>query len=218
VAEYTATAASRRRVLGIFLSFVVVMLALVFLFKSHPFAPENWRSNSCETVTRRTERVTDQMNATEGERLRLLITSPTDGYLYVEDREVTRDGALQTPYLAFPTLSTGMGHNKVTPGTVVSYPDPSDRPPTIEAKLSHPPDPEYAGEALTVLVCGSALPIDYLEAKPIPLRSEQFPDDGERLLFSLGGARATRGEEDQTSRPASLSDTTTSSKAAPVAG
>jgi hypothetical protein len=128
--------------------------------------------------------VTDQVNATEGEKLRFLITSPTDGYLYVVDREGTRDGTLRTPYLAFPTLSAGAGHNKVTPGTVVSYPDRSDRPPTIEARPSHPPDPEYAGEALTVLVYGSELPIDHLEAKPIPLTSEQFPDDGERLLFS----------------------------------
>jgi hypothetical protein len=59
------------------------------------------------------------------------------------------------PYLVFATLSTGADHNNVMPGMVVSYPDPSDRSPTISAGPSHPPDPEYSGEALTVLVYGS---------------------------------------------------------------
>jgi hypothetical protein len=182
IAEYTATA-TLWRMLGI-LALVVVALGLVFRFKSHPFAPKELGVELVRDGTKRTERVTDQMNAAEGERLRLLITSPTDGYLYVVDREVTRDGTRRTPYLAFPTLSTGAGRNKVTPGMVVSFPDPSDRSRTIEAKPSQPPDPEYAGELLTVLVYDNQLPIDHLEARPVPLTSEQFPDDGERLLFS----------------------------------
>jgi hypothetical protein len=183
VAEYTATAALWRA-LGIFLAFVVVVPGLGFLFKSHPFAPKHLEVELVRDATKRTEIVTDQINAKEGEKLRLLITSPADGYLYVVDREVTRDGALRKPYLAFPTLSTGAGRNKVTRGMVVSFPDPSDRSHTIEAKPSQPPDPEYAGELLKVLVYDSQLPNVHLEAQPIPLTSEQFPDDGERLLFS----------------------------------
>jgi hypothetical protein len=175
------------RVPGI-LGLVIVVLGSVFWFKSHPFAPKQLEVELVRDGTKRTERVIDQLNATEGEKLRLIITSPTDGYLYVVDREVTRDGTVRTPYLVFPTLSAGAGHNNVTPGMVISFPDPNDRSPTIEAKPSHPPDPEYTGELLTVLVYGSELPIDHLEAKPIPLTSEQFPDDGERLLFGSEAA------------------------------
>jgi len=169
------------RALGI-LAFVVVLVS-AFWFRSYLFAPNHLEVELVRNGTQRTERVKDQLIATEGEKLRLLITSPTDGYLYVVDREVDRSGALRMPYLTFPTLSTGAGRNKVTRGMVVSYPDPSDRPPTIDAKPSQSPDPEYAGELLTVLVYDGQLPIGHMEARPIPLTPEQFPDEGERLLF-----------------------------------
>jgi hypothetical protein len=181
IAEYTATAALWR-VLAILC--IVVALGMFFSFKNYLFAPRHLEVELVRDGTKRTERVIDQMNVTEGEKLKLLITSPTDGYLYVVDREVTRDGTPRSPYLAFPTLSTGAGRNKVTPGMVVSYPDVNDRTPTIEAKPSHLPDSDYAGELLTVLVYAGQLPIDHLDAQPIPLTSEQFPDGGERLLFS----------------------------------
>jgi len=178
VAEYTAIA-TRRRAVGV-LAFVVVVLALIFLF-TRP--PTELKVELLRVRTNLTERVRDHMTATEGEKLRLLITSPTDGYLYVVDREVARDGIRRTSYLVFPTLSTGVGRNKVTPGMVVPFPDPSDRPDTIDARPRQPPDPEYAGDVLSVLVYDSPLAID-LEPKPIPLASDQFPDEGDRLLFS----------------------------------
>ena len=170
--------------LGIGILSAAIVVGSVFWFTSHPLAPKELEVELARDGTKSTEKVKFQVNAREGEKIRFLITSPTDGYLYVVDREVARSGSLREPYLAFPTLSTGAGHNKVTPGLVVSFPDPSDRSPTIEAKPSHPPDPEYAGELLTVLVFDSQLPIDHLEAQPIPLTPEQFPDGGERLLFS----------------------------------
>jgi len=182
VAEYTATT-TLWRALGILLAFVVV-LGLGFWLNGHPFAPTHLEVELVRDATKRTEKVTDHINVTEGEKLRLLIVSPAAGYLYVVDREVARNGALRQPYLAFPTMSTGAGRNKVTRGMVVSFPDPSDRSQTIEAKPSRPNDSDYAGEMLTVLVYDSQLPVDHLEAQPIPLTSEQFPDDGERLLFS----------------------------------
>lgn len=182
VAEYTANATLWRAlaILGI----LIVILASILRFKSGPVAPKHLEVQLLRDGIKRTEMVTDQITAAEGEKIRLLITSPADGYLYVVDQEVSRDGALRQPYLAFPTLSAGAGRNKVTPGMVVSFPDQSDRSHTIEAKPSHPNDADYAGEALTVLVYDSPLPIDRLEADPIPLNSEQFPDDGDRLLFS----------------------------------
>ena len=181
VAEYTATATLRRAFT--ILALLVVAVALAFWFWSGLVAPKHLEVGLLRDGTKRAEMVTNLITAAEGEKLRLLITSPTGGYLYVVDQEVSRDRALRQPYLAFPTLSTGVGRNRVTPGMVVAFPDPSDRSPTIEAKPSQPPDPEYAGELLTILVYDSQLPIDRLEAQPIPLTPEQFPDGGERLLF-----------------------------------
>jgi hypothetical protein len=170
--------------LGIGILCAAIALGSVFWLTSVRSAPKQLEVELVREATKGTEIVNDQINAKEGEKLRLLITSPTDGYLYVVDREVARNGSLREPYLAFPTLSTGAGHNKVTPGLVVSFPDPSDRSLTVEAKPSHPPDPEYTGELLSILVFENQLPIDHLEAQPIPLTPEQFPDGGERLLFS----------------------------------
>ena len=183
VPEHSATQ-TLWRALGIFVASVAVLLGLGFWLKSRPFAPKHLEVELVRDATGHSEKVADLLNATEGEKLRLLITSPTDGYLYVVDREVARNGALRTPYLAFPTLSAGAYRNKVTRGTVVSFPDPSDRSHTIEAKPSETPDPEYAGELLTVLVYDYPLPIDHLEARPIPLTSDQFADDSDRLLLS----------------------------------
>jgi hypothetical protein len=170
--------------LGIVLLGATIAAGSVLWFRSHSLAPKELEVDLARDGTNSTEKVKFQVNAREGEKIRFLITSPTDGYLYVVDREMARNGSLREPYLAFPTLSTGAGHNKVTPGLVVSFPDPSDRSLTIEAKPSHPPDAEYAGELLSILVFESQLPIDHLEAQPIPLTPEQFPDSGGRLLFS----------------------------------
>jgi hypothetical protein len=136
------------------------------------------------------EVVKNRITAREGEKLRFLIRSPVDGYLYVVDREFTRDGTRRTPYLVYPTLSTGVGENRVKPGSVIEYPDKYDSPPTIEAKPSQSGDVDYAGEQLTVMVYDSELlTSDNLKASSIPLTgipltAQQFPDDGGRLLFS----------------------------------
>src|SRR5687767_6550434 len=50
------------------------------------------------------ERVEADTSFTEGERIRLSIESPRDGYLYVVDREQYADGTTSDPYLIFPTL------------------------------------------------------------------------------------------------------------------
>jgi hypothetical protein len=150
---------------------------------SPPPVPKNLEVELIRESTGHAEKVPGEITAAEGEKLKFLITSPENGYLYVLDREVGLDGTLGKPFLAFPTLSTGAGHNQVTSGAIVRFPDPSDRSPTIEPKPRRPHDPNYAGESLTVLVYDNPLPIDHLEAKPIPYTPEDLQEDGERLLF-----------------------------------
>src|SRR6516162_10063382 len=59
------------------------------------------------------ERVEADTIFASGERVRLGIESPRDGYLYVIDREQYTDGAVSDPYLIFPSLFNRDGANSV---------------------------------------------------------------------------------------------------------
>src|SRR6266542_1588467 len=50
------------------------------------------------------ERVEADTIFAPGERVRLSIETPRDGYLYIIDREQYTDGAVRDPYLLFPSL------------------------------------------------------------------------------------------------------------------
>jgi hypothetical protein len=201
------TFAARRtawRVFGI-RALLIVAVTLFLWFKSGPAVPKELEVELVRTGIQRTRKVTDQLNVTEGEKLRLLITSPAAGYLCIVDREIARDGGLRQPYLAFPNLSTGVGRNKVTQGMVASFPDPSDRSPTIEAKPSQPNDSDYAGEMLTALVYDSQPPIDRLGGAAHSAHTRAVPRRRRPASLQLRRAGAKSGEDDQASRVASPS-------------
>src|ERR1044071_4769400 len=61
-----------------------------------------------------------------GERVRLSIESPREGYLYVIDREQYSDGTLGDAYLIFPTLRTRGGDNRVRAGRLIDIPAQED--------------------------------------------------------------------------------------------
>src|SRR5688572_17107317 len=48
-----------------------------------------------------------------GEKVRLGVESPRDGYLYVFDRELYEDGSLSAAYLIFPTTRLRDGDNRI---------------------------------------------------------------------------------------------------------
>ena len=91
------------------------------------------------------ERVESETIFAPGDRVRLSIESPRNGYLYVIDREQYADGTLSDPYLIYPTLRNRNGDNSVKAGKVIELPGKS------AFRLS-PLREGYAGEALTVIV------------------------------------------------------------------
>ncbi len=91
------------------------------------------------------ERVEAETTFAAGDRVRLGIESPRDGYLYVIDREHYTDGTMSDPYLIFPTLRHRNGDNSVSAGKIIELPARS-------AFRLKPQRQDYAGEVLTVLV------------------------------------------------------------------
>jgi hypothetical protein len=96
------------------------------------------------------ERVESETVFAPGDRVRLSIESPRNGYLYVIDREQYTDGTMSDPYLIFPTLRNRNGDNSVKAGKVIELPGKT------AFRLS-PLRDDYAGEALTVLVTSEPL-------------------------------------------------------------
>jgi hypothetical protein len=96
------------------------------------------------------ERVEAESVFVAGDRVRLSIESPRDGYLYVIDREQYADGTMSDPYLIFPTLRIRGGNNAVKAGRVIELPEKS-------AFRLKPMREDYRGESLTVLVTAEPL-------------------------------------------------------------
>lgn len=91
------------------------------------------------------ERVEAETIFAIGERVRLGIESPRDGFLYVIDREQYADGTTSEPYLIYPTLANRNGSNSVSAGKLIEIPDKS-------YFLLKPLRTDYTGESLTILI------------------------------------------------------------------
>ena len=90
-------------------------------------------------------RVESETTFASGERVRLGVESPRDGFLYVIDREQYADGTFSEPYLIFPTLRNRGGNNAVTAGKLIEIPEKS-------AFRLQPLRADYKGESLTFLI------------------------------------------------------------------
>jgi len=101
----------------------------------------------------------------QGERVRLSIESPRNGYLYVIDREQYDDGTTSDPYLIFPTMRIRGGDSSVQAGKVVELPERS------AFRLTPPLRPGYRGERLTLLV--STVSLRELAAGPAARRLDR---------------------------------------------
>lgn len=100
------------------------------------------------------ERVAIDTPLGSGQRVRLSIETPREGYLYVIDREIYADGSTSPAFLIFPTTRTRGGDNKVGAGAVVEIPGAKDNPIYFTARRSRP---DQVSEALTVIVSPSRL-------------------------------------------------------------
>jgi len=128
-----------------------------------------------------------------GDRVRLSIESPRDGYLYVIDREKYADGAVSDPYLIFPSLTNRNGANSVAAGKLVELPN------ELSSFRLGPmrPNPNYAGELLTIMVTSEPLKNVEPGSGPVRLDSEtvaqwesQWAGAAERFEL-IGGAGKT---------------------------
>jgi hypothetical protein len=102
-----------------------------------------------------------------GERVRLSIESPRNGYLYVIDREQYADGSFGDPFLIFPTLRTRDGDNHVRPGKLIDIPAQEDNP-SYFTLVPSPNRSDQVAEVLTVLI--TPQPIDDLRLGMNPLK------------------------------------------------
>jgi hypothetical protein len=112
------------------------------------------------------ERVEVDTIFASGERVRLGVESPRDGYLYVIDREQYTDGSVSDPYLIFPSLNNRDGANSVAAGKLIELPGRSS------VFRLDPMRPDYAGEVLTIVVTSEPLKDLKPGTGPVKLNAE----------------------------------------------
>ena len=105
-----------------------------------------------------------------GERVRLGIESPNDGYLYVFDRELYHDGSLSAPYMVFPSTKLRRGDYRIWANRLIELPAATDAPFYFEAKkVGLDPSKRLVAEILSIVITD----------KPI---EDLRPGEGETLV------------------------------------
>jgi hypothetical protein len=134
-----------------------------------------------------------------GDRVRVSVESPRDGYLYVIDREQYADGTMSDPYLIFPTTRARGGENKVTAGRLVELPAQTDAPPFFTLQATRP---NQVAEMITVLISQQPLMDVTPGAGPLLLNREtvarwekEAGSTVEQLEMVGGAGRAWSNEE-----------------------
>lgn len=155
------------------------------------------------------ERVEGTTPLNVGDRVRLSIESPREGYLYVISTDQYADGTTGTPRLIFPTTRTRGGDNRVTPGRLVDIPSHEDDTSFFTVTSDRRPgQPRQVAEVLTVIVARA--PVAELANNsrgPLELKAEQVAAwerqwGGETDLFELkdGAGVAWSKAEQEASR------------------
>jgi hypothetical protein len=135
-----------------------------------------------------------------GDRLRISVESPRDGYLYVIDRERYADGSTGDPYLIFPTTRARGGDNRVTGGRLIEIPAQTDAPPYFTLQPSRA---NQVAELITVLIARAPLPGITPGAGPVVLGRDvvaAWEKEGGAIVDQLemvGGAGRTWSAEEQ---------------------
>jgi hypothetical protein len=101
------------------------------------------------------ERVEANTVLSNGDRVRLSVEVPGNGYLYVVDREQFGDGTTGDPYLIYPNQLTRPGDNTVAPGRQIEIPDRRDEPSYFTIRPSRP---GQSAELLSLIVTPQPLP------------------------------------------------------------
>jgi len=108
------------------------------------------------------ERVESEAILRAGEYIRLTVESPSNGYLYVIDRDVLADGANGVAKLIFPWSGAD---NRLAPGRLIDIPRQEDDPSYFTASLT---SENQVGELLTFIVTTNPLVVPVAdEALPV---------------------------------------------------
>ena len=152
------------------------------------------------------ERIAGTSPVSLGDRVRLSIESPRDGYLYVINREQYADGTTGAPALIFPTTRIRGGDNKVAAGRLVDIPDSADPQPFFTLTSNQQAgQPRNVGELITILI--TPRPLEGITAgrNPIALDPAQVKkwedaweaEVAEVLEMNGGAGKAWTSEEKQ---------------------
>lgn len=113
-----------------------------------------WHPEESKAVVEyQAERISGDPVLAYGERVRLGIESPRDGYLYVFDREIYQDGSLSAAYMIFPTTRLRDGNNRIRANRPIELPALFDKPFFFEAKkVGLDPKKTLVGEVLSIAI------------------------------------------------------------------
>jgi hypothetical protein len=142
------------------------------------------------------ERVEAGTSFHEGDYIRLSIESPTDGYLYVIDRDLLTNGAMGDAMLIYPWTGAD---NEMRPGKLIDIPAQEDDPSYFTARLT---SQNQVGEVLTIILTKSPLPLP-ISTKPIRVSNADLAEwekmwGGQSERFELeGGAGQPWTEQEQ---------------------
>ena len=117
------------------------------------------RDQSGAPVEYQAERLAGDPILAYGDKVRLGIESPRDGYLYVFDRELYADGSFSAAYMIFPTTRLLEGNNRIVANKPVELPSLSDVPFFFEAKkIGIDRTKILVGEILSVVITDKPIP------------------------------------------------------------
>jgi Domain of unknown function (DUF4384) len=143
--------------------------------------PQLERDQSGATTAWIPERVAADTSLRPGERVRISIESPRDGYIYVIDRDDFADGRSGAINLIFPLAGED---NHVYAGRLVDIPSP-------EGSMKANPAPNQSGEVLSIIV--SDKPLDLQLTKDVlPITRAQLQEwekawGGETEVWEMEG-------------------------------
>ena len=117
------------------------------------------------------ERLSALSRLKPGEKVRLTIEVPREGYLYIVSREEYADGTLGDPYLVFPSKQILGGDNHVAPGQLTGIPAITDDPPYFNLERS---GPAQVAELISFLILPEPIPNLVVTRDPIELDQKLF--------------------------------------------
>src|SRR2546423_15626683 len=106
-----------------------------------------------------------------GDRVRITVESPRQGFLHISDREKSQDGSFGEPMLIFPTMRTRGGDNRVNPGRLIDIPAQEDQYSYFTAAPAGSRRDQTA-EVLTFMLVTAPLPLQIAD-QPIKLAEQQ---------------------------------------------